>query len=260
MYLPYRRQTSRKRFGTTEDVHPFDAHPAVCPHGGYDRLCLEHTYRSIEGWFTFPRLYRRAIRKVPDGGTLVEIGVWKGKSLLFLATESIKSGKDHRIVAIDPWEDDGASVGETADSDAAYADFQRNIAPASERVEVMRTTSLEASREFADESIDFVFVDASHRYEDVLADLETWAPKVRPGGVIAGHDFHWKGVNRAVREFTSSEGLGGPRATELCWVVQIPPDTRPPSERIASILGTPIQFALLKLAALRRLLLRLEDP
>jgi predicted O-methyltransferase YrrM len=41
---------------------------------------------------------------------------------------------------------------------------------------------------FADGSLDMVYIDACHRYDDVLSDLERWWPKVKPGGILAGHD------------------------------------------------------------------------
>ncbi|NQY01135.1 MAG: class I SAM-dependent methyltransferase [Flavobacteriaceae bacterium] len=67
----------------------------------------------------------------------------------------------------------------------------------------IRTTSLKATTQHTDESLDFVFIDASHQYEDVINHLRTWYPKVKKGGYIGGHDFiivHL-GVFRAVKEF-----------------------------------------------------------
>lgn len=52
-----------------------------------------------------------------------------------------------------------------------------------------RAFSVEAAKEFKDGSLDFVYIDGNHRFEQVVADLAAWAPKVRPGGIIAGHDY-----------------------------------------------------------------------
>ena len=49
--------------------------------------------------------------------------------------------------------------------------------------------------------VDFVFVDADHSTEGVLRDLTAWAPKVRPGGLIVGHDINWRSVLRAVEAY-----------------------------------------------------------
>ena len=62
--------------------------------------------------------------------------------------------------------------------------------------------SVEASKDFADESIDFVYIDANHSYASVESDILAWFPKVRVGGIIGGHDFDSRednyGVQRAV--------------------------------------------------------------
>lgn len=71
-----------------------------------------------------------------------------------------------------------------------------------DRLSICRMDSLEAAKEVADESLDFVFIDADHSYEGCRADIHAWSPKVRHGGMIAGHDYDafWPGVIRAVTE------------------------------------------------------------
>jgi predicted O-methyltransferase YrrM len=68
-------------------------------------------------------------------------------------------------------------------------------------VTLLRTVSSMICHEIPDESLDFVFVDGSHLYQDVLLDLEALWPKVRNGGILSGDDFLWADVERAVREF-----------------------------------------------------------
>jgi predicted O-methyltransferase YrrM len=68
--------------------------------------------------------------------------------------------------------------------------------------------SLEAVNFFADNSFDFVFIDGDHTYEGVKADIAAWSPKLKPTGMLAGHDYtpaghpdtSFEGVGRAVRE------------------------------------------------------------
>lgn len=55
--------------------------------------------------------------------------------------------------------------------------------------ELVRMFSVEAAATFTNASQDFVYLDGNHRLEQVVADLAAWAPKVRPGGIIAGHDY-----------------------------------------------------------------------
>ncbi len=63
--------------------------------------------------------------------------------------------------------------------------------------------SKEAVKEFKDESLDFVYIDANHNYEFVKEDIELWYPKVKIGGIIGGHDYgpHESGVAKAVDEW-----------------------------------------------------------
>jgi hypothetical protein len=57
-------------------------------------------------------------------------------------------------------------------------------------VDIIVDFSVEAAKQFEDGYFDFVYIDASHTYEAVVADLEAWYPKIRKGGMIAGHDYH----------------------------------------------------------------------
>jgi hypothetical protein len=82
-------------------------------------------------------------------------------------------------------------------------------------------SSVTAAEYFTSESLDFVYLDASHNYDNVANDLRAWYPKLKSGGLLAGHDFingDWKniidnptkdevrqmiyGVKFAVEEFT----------------------------------------------------------
>lgn len=55
--------------------------------------------------------------------------------------------------------------------------------------ELIRGWSHEVVKQFEDESLDFVFIDANHAYEFVVQDIALWSKKVRKGGIVYGHDF-----------------------------------------------------------------------
>jgi hypothetical protein len=57
-------------------------------------------------------------------------------------------------------------------------------------VDIIVNFSVEAAKQFEDGYFDFVYIDADHTYDGITADLEAWYPKVRKGGMIAGHDYH----------------------------------------------------------------------
>jgi hypothetical protein len=175
-----------------------------------------------------------------------------GKSVAFLAVEAVNSGKDLQLFAIDSWGDhDAITSAEIFDGEETYRRFRENIAPVADRIETRRMPSLEAAGEFTEGSCDFVFIDASHEYRDVLDDLAAWYPKVRSGGVLAGHDYHWPGVARAVREFARANGLKRPRKTELCWVIEVGEESRNISQRLHDLLAAPKEHLLILVGRIR---------
>jgi predicted O-methyltransferase YrrM len=72
---------------------------------------------------------------------------------------------------------------------------------------------MEALADISDESLDFVFIDAGHTYDDVKKDVEEWAKKVRVGGIVSGHDYYESkegryglGIIKAVDEYIKKTG------------------------------------------------------
>jgi hypothetical protein len=53
---------------------------------------------------------------------------------------------------------------------------------------IIKKFSMEAIKDFKDNSLDFAYIDGNHRFENVVEDF-SWEKKVRPGGIISGHDF-----------------------------------------------------------------------
>jgi len=75
---------------------------------------------------------------------------------------------------------------------------------------IIRKSSLEAAREIPDESLDFIYIDGAHDFDNVMIDLILWARKVRKGGIVSGHDyfhFYQSGVCRAVDAYTVAHGV-----------------------------------------------------
>lgn len=166
---------------------------------------------KLEGWFDFHDVYEQAVRDAPEDGAIwVEIGVAFGKSAAFLAREIKKSGKRGSFYAIDPWDapvngaEDRAEVLRLAEMGGPFNAFLKGMREWArdelERMQVLRLPSVQAARLFDPATIDFVFIDGSHRYEDVRADIAAWRPLVKPGGVLAGHDYQHPGVQPAVHE------------------------------------------------------------
>jgi hypothetical protein len=100
-------------------------------------------------------------------------------------------------------------------------------------------------------AVGLVFGPAAPASADVLDDLAAWYPKVRSGGVLAGHDYHWPGVSRAVREFARAKGLKRPRTTELCWVIEVGAESRSISQRLHDLAAAPKENLLALVARIR---------
>jgi|2_EtaG_2_1085320.scaffolds.fasta_scaffold14666_2 hypothetical protein len=57
------------------------------------------------------------------------------------------------------------------------------------KVKIIKDYSVSASKKFEDETIDFVYVDACHKYTCVIDDITNWFPKIKSGGYIGGDDY-----------------------------------------------------------------------
>jgi len=148
-------------------------------------------------------------------GTGVEVGVQRG-----IYSEIILSrSRVTQLILVDPWREFGGDYRDVAnvaqaEHDSAFAEAQQRLARFGERATFWRMTSLEAAAQVAAASIDFVYLDARHDYEHVMDDLRAWYPKVKPGGIMAGHDYldgdnpsGRFGVRSAVNAFCTANDL-----------------------------------------------------
>lgn len=69
-------------------------------------------------------------------------------------------------------------------------------------IKIILEDSIKASKKFKNNSLDLVFIDGDHSYEACLRDIDAWYPKIKKGGILAGHNFElrWFGVIKAVDE------------------------------------------------------------
>jgi predicted O-methyltransferase YrrM len=75
-------------------------------------------------------------------------------------------------------------------------------------IKKIKDSSTNAANMFQDKSLDFVYIDAAHDYENVKKDILAWLPKVKDGGYIAGHDYRYDpniGVYEAVNDIFVEE-------------------------------------------------------
>ncbi len=152
---------------------------------------MNHFYQKLEGWFDYEEFYKQTVSNLPDGANVIEIGTYRGKSISFLVIESLKQNKKLNIYSIDLWE-----------NEEDFVQFIRNTSQISHLFTYFKIDSHSGASLFENNYFDFIYIDANHTYEYVKKDIELWYPKLKNGGMMAGHDYDpcWEGVVRAVNE------------------------------------------------------------
>lgn len=170
---------------------------------------------QIPGWMSEPEL-RWLAEQATHARVIVEVGCWQGRSTRALA--------DHcpgHVLAIDRWGppihyEDGRPHELNTD---VFAQFYEHLADhlASGTVIPVPKAFAEVAPTLPAGSVDFCFIDGDHRYAAMRHDIEAAVRLVRPGGVIAGHDYLnsvWPGVRKAV-----DERFGTPDTIDNIWYV-----------------------------------------
>ena len=186
---------------------------------------MAFTWRNVPGYFDFDDIYSEAVARARDGARFVEVGVLLGKSTLYMAEAIRASGKQIAFDAVDLFDWDTSWLLSTFKANPAYlptesmpvelrahidtgaaADdvvrFALQLAGLDGFANVIKATGQARCASYEDASLDFVFVDASHTYEDTAELLRTYLTKVKHSGVLAGHDYtlEYPGVAKAVAE------------------------------------------------------------
>lgn len=117
-----------------------------------------------------------------------EIGTFRGEY-----AKHILSNWNGTLYLIDIWRKlDWNEYTDTSNRDIeenVWLDAMKSIQGYEERALMMRMQSNQASKLFADDSLDFVYIDANHKYDAVKEDIELWWPKIKSGGMLSGHDY-----------------------------------------------------------------------
>jgi hypothetical protein len=138
-----------------------------------------------------------------------EVGVYKGQFMELFCKEGFK------MYGIEPYKAyDGYDVKDKdfqAVQEAILLEATKRLSPYPNYT-LIRKTSMEAVKDFEDESLDFVYIDGHHGFKYIAEDLWEWSKKVKKGGIICGHDYFalrkdWRGpycshVKEVVDAFT----------------------------------------------------------
>lgn len=167
---------------------------------------MEHFAKTVDGWFDAGdfEFYKFAINQLKENiSHVVEIGSYKGRSSSFMAVELINLNKNVKFDCVDTWQgsEEHKDI-QAIKENRLFEEFQNNMKSVEGFYNAIIMPSTEAAKNYPDNSLDLVFIDAAHDYENVKSDILAWLPKVRTGGIISGHDYHqnWPGVIKAVNE------------------------------------------------------------
>ena len=177
-------------------------------------------WEHIQGWFDFQQVYDQAVRDAPVAAHFVEVGSWKGKSAAYMLEQIQASGKRIQFDCVDTWEgsDEAPHLGDPAVIAGTLFDvFTANMLPFAGHYKAMRGPSVAVAEQYEPGTLSFVFIDASHDYQNVVSDIKAWLPLIRPGGVLAGHDYNHAPVREAV-----SDTLGAVRVIGHSWWLDKP--------------------------------------
>lgn len=183
---------------------------------------MEHFFQNIQGFSDgIPQVYRDIVTQADDDSHFVEVGSWKGTSAAFMAVEIVNSGKRIKFDCVDTWEgseehqEGGGFFDPLVKEGKLYEHFIDNMKPVEGYYTPVRKPSVEAAGLYEDGSLDFVFIDAAHDYDNVKADIAAWFPKVREGGLLGGHDWGHPPVATAVQD-----SLTDIQVVHGCWFKQ----------------------------------------
>jgi hypothetical protein len=184
--------------------------------GAFNREFLGHSFHNRQDLCKVINRFGSELRGV-------EIGVGSGEFSEYLLRES----RFQTFYCIDPWRrvDDYRDIANCSDEQ-----HERKFQKCQDRlkgfdcVKYLRYTSGEAANEIPDASLDFVHIDANHAYEFAKRDIEIYYQKLKPGGILSGHDYldgeRYEGsfgVKMAVDEFVIAHHLPRLFVTPESW-------------------------------------------
>ena len=157
------------------------------------------------------------LNKLSIIGKGVEIGVERGE----YSEVILNNSKLEAYYSIDSWKEfpkeeyRDANNHSQQDLDKNRKETEQRLSKYGDRSQILHMTSNDAAKQFKDNELDFIYIDANHSYDGCKKDIELWYPKMRPGGVFSGHDYlpdgeynHGTfGVKRAVDEFIDKHNL-----------------------------------------------------
>lgn len=149
--------------------------------------------------FDFSGFYDRIAKELPDNCKVCEVGVADGISALYLGKKLNELCKNFTLYMVDNL-DYGKYI--------QLCKIYENIIESGlgENIKVIPKDSIEASKDFNDGELDFIFLDSSHQYDETKESIKAWVPKLKDEYIFSGHDYHlYDGVKKAVDELIPTQ-------------------------------------------------------
>ncbi len=158
------------------------------------------------------------IRNLGDDLIGLELGVARAETSYYFL-ENCPNIK--KYYCVDPWQpymDWNGMISVQLISDMKLA-AMTNLSYFKDKVEIIQENSRDAKTKIADEYLDFIFIDGDHSYDAALFDMSMYWPKVKKGGLFAGHDTGMKTVDDAIAKFRYENGITTPvqYCENQCW-------------------------------------------
>lgn len=170
------------------------------------------SYTDIIGWFDFQDIYDLAVKNGKDGDIFLEVGCFMGKSTSYMMQKIDSSNKEISVKVIDIFKPECTHHEDLIKSsgDNLLDIFKDNVTSLVGHLpDILIGESQQLYKKFPDDFFSMIFIDAAHDYESVKADLNNFYPKLKSGGIFAGHDYgeSTAGVGKAVDEFVKENNL-----------------------------------------------------
>lgn len=131
-----------------------------------------------------------------------EIGLAEGFTTEFL----MNSNPTLQLYCIDPFVQYVDWNGNVLERENIFKEFCLRTEPFKNRIKLIRKFSDDAVSDIPDNSLDFIFIDGLHTYDQVTKDMNNYYSKVKDGGIFAGHDYNViSAIHKAVNEFAASK-------------------------------------------------------